>query len=74
MSNSLSKKQESSGFSQRSFNALEKFITERNLDEKETLNSLQAWGIVSSNCVTDSDVSEFDCREAVAYLIREANE
>lgn len=47
-------------------NTLESFIAFKKLDEKEVMNILQEYGIISDECITANDVA--DCGKAVSWL------
>jgi hypothetical protein len=47
-------------------NTLESFIAFKKLNEKEVMNRLQEYGVISSNCIDAKDVG--DCGKAVSWL------
>ena len=47
-------------------NTLESFIAFKKLNEKEVMNRLQEYRIISDNCIDAKDVG--DCGKAVSWL------
>lgn len=49
-------------------NALEQWLSDNQQDATAAMNALQAFGIVSDNCVTAAEVSDSDADKAIKFL------